>query len=129
MGEDLFSEKLAHFKENEKPEVVLLVADNQEFIRLIVAWTTTEVARMKRMKEPEDLSDAEAWNWLWKHTQYSEEELLLKSSLSHLGFFCMMPVLISNRVLYPDGTVNTYVQRYLRERVIKLFAEKPKKEK
>ncbi len=32
--------------------------------------------------------------------------------------------LIGNRVLYPDGTVNSFVQRYLRERVLKLFDAK-----
>ena len=35
--------------------------------------------------------------------------------------------LVGNRVLYPDGTVNSFVQRYLRERVLKLFDTKPRK--
>jgi hypothetical protein len=35
--------------------------------------------------------------------------------------------LIGNRVLYPDGTVNSFVQRYLRERVLRLFEAKPRK--
>jgi hypothetical protein len=35
--------------------------------------------------------------------------------------------LIGNRVLYPDGTVNSFVQRYLRERVLKLFDARPRK--
>jgi len=35
--------------------------------------------------------------------------------------------LVGNRVLYPDGTVNSYVQRYLRERVLRLFDAKPRK--
>jgi hypothetical protein len=33
--------------------------------------------------------------------------------------------LIGNRILYPDGTVNSFAQRYLRERVLKLFQAKP----
>jgi site-specific recombinase XerD len=35
--------------------------------------------------------------------------------------------LVGNRVLYPDGTVNSFVQRYFRERVLKLFNTKPGK--
>jgi hypothetical protein len=35
--------------------------------------------------------------------------------------------LIGNRIIYPDGTVNSFVERYLRERVVKLFEAKPKK--
>ncbi len=127
MNEDVFAEKLAQFKQNEKPEVVLLIADNQELIRITVAWTNTAVARMKRIRQPGDLSEAEFWDWLWKHAQYSTEELLLKSSISKYGFEYKIQMLIGNRVLYPDGTVNTYVQRYLRERVLKLFEEKPKR--
>ena len=127
MNEDVFAEKLAHFKQNEKPEAVLLVAGNPELIRLTVAWTNTAVTRTKRTRQPSGLSDTEVWNWLWKHAQYSIEELFLKSSLPKYGFDHKMQMLIGNRVLYPDGTVNAYVQRYLRERVLKLFQEKPKR--
>ncbi|HJX36106.1 MAG TPA: hypothetical protein VJ280_04010 [Dehalococcoidales bacterium] len=38
-----------------------------------------------------------------------------------------MRPLIGNRILYPDGTVNSYVQRYLREKVINLFDKKTRK--
>ena len=40
-----------------------------------------------------------------------------------------MKPLIGNRVLYPDGTVNSFVQRYLRDRVLKLFEPKVKIQK
>jgi hypothetical protein len=35
--------------------------------------------------------------------------------------------LINNRIIYPDGTVNSFVQRYLREQVVRLFDPKLKK--
>jgi len=38
-----------------------------------------------------------------------------------------MKPLIGNRIIYPDGTINSYVQRYLREQVVKLFEAKSKK--
>ncbi len=127
MNTDVFAEKLARFKQNEKPEAVLLVAGNPEPIRLIVAWTNTGVTGTERTKRPSGLSETEVWTWLWEHTQYSTEELFLKSSLPRYGFDHKMQLLIGNRVLYPDGTLNTFVQRYLRERVLKLFQEKPKR--
>lgn len=37
-----------------------------------------------------------------------------------------MRPLTGNRVLYPDGTVNSFVQRYLRQQVLKLFQTKAK---
>ncbi len=38
-----------------------------------------------------------------------------------------MKPLTGNRILYPDGTVNSFVQRYLRGEVAKLFEAKPRK--
>jgi len=37
MAENIFYEKLAWFKQNEKPESVLVVADNAELIKIIIA--------------------------------------------------------------------------------------------
>jgi len=31
--------------------------------------------------------------------------------------------LTANRLLHPDGTLNSYAERYLKERVFKLFAQ------
>jgi len=45
LNEDLYAQKLAHFKENEKPEIVLLIGDDPNLIRIIVAWTNTTVTR------------------------------------------------------------------------------------
>ncbi len=127
MSDDTFAEKLEWFKQNEKPEVVLLIADNAQLIRIAVAWTNTNVRSAKSPGKPPDVSEAELWDWLWEHTQYSRQELLQKCSLSEYGFDHKMRTLIGNRVLYPDGTVNSYVQRYLREKVLKLFEAKPKR--
>ncbi len=43
MIENLYAEKLARFKQNEKPEAVLLVADNPERIKIVIAWTNLVV--------------------------------------------------------------------------------------
>ena len=58
---------------------------------------------------------------------FSEEELLAKSSQSSYRFDQELKKLIGNRILYPDGTVNSFVQRYLREKVLNLFEARPKK--
>lgn len=126
MSDDLYAEKLAHFKENEKPEVVLLIADEPELIKVIVAWTNTAVTRAEKLSPLHGDSESEVWEWLWKNATYSREELAAKSALTEYGFDKKMAPLIGNRVLYPDGTVNSYVQRYLRDRVLKLFEAKPK---
>jgi len=127
LSEDLYAEKLAHFKENEKPEVVLLIADDLDLIKIVVAWTNTTVTRAEKLSPLRGDLKSEVWQWLWKNAVYSREELIAKSALSEYGFEKKMKPLIGNRVLYPDGTVNSFVQRYLRDRVLKLFEAKPKR--
>jgi len=127
--EDLYAQKLAWFKENERPEVVLVVADDPERIKIVVAWTNLDVRRAGKLTEPRGESEGEIWEWLWENTRYSPKELIdrIGISFSTSGLESKMRPLIGNRILYPDGTVNSYVQRYLRERVLSLFDAKPKK--
>ncbi len=129
MAGDVFAEKLAYFKQNEKPEVVLLVADNSEFIKIIVTWPILDITwEEKAIGLPGD-SEKEVWDWLWKNTRFSLAELKEKADIPFAEWVLKkkMRPLIGNRVIYPDGTVNSYVQRYLKERVVKLFETKSKK--
>jgi hypothetical protein len=129
MNNDLFIEKLTWFKQNEKPETVLVIAGNQELIKIIVAWSNLEVKPADEMTKLTGDSENAVWDWLWKNAGFSLTELKVKTGLpcseSVLGQ--MMKPLIGNRILYPDGTVNSFVQRYLRGEVAKLFEAKTKK--
>ncbi len=129
MSEDLYAEKLAWFKQNEKPEVVLLVADNPERVKLVLAWTNLNVKHTEKLTELRGEGENEVWGRLWENAKYSKKELIERAGvpLSEVGIENKIKPLIGNRILYPDGTVNSFVQRYLRERVVKLFEAKPKK--
>jgi len=127
MSGDMYAEKLAWFKENEKPEAVLLVADDAQLTKVVVAWTNTAVRRKESPSRLRGDSEGEVWKWLWENTEYSRQELIAKSALSEYGFDSKLAPLIGNRVLYPDGTINSFVQRYLREKVLKLFDAKTKR--
>jgi hypothetical protein len=127
--EDVYTEKLAWFKQNEKPEAVLLIADNSELIKIVVAWKSLVVRHANKLTGFPGGPESEAWAWLWENTTYSLKELKEKigTSLSEIALENKMRPLIGNRIIYPDGTVNSFVERYLRERVLKLFETKPKK--
>lgn len=129
MSETIFAEKLAYFKQNEKPEVVLLVADNPELIKIIIAWINIDLKHTDKLTPLSSDSEREIWEWLWQNTKYSLTELKEKADISVADYVFenKMKPLIGNRILYPDGTINSYVQRYLKERVIKLFEAKLKR--
>ncbi|MEW6200618.1 MAG: hypothetical protein AB1546_01470 [bacterium] len=127
MKVDVFKERLNWFKEHEKPEVVLMVANNETRIWLVVAWMSTNVSRQKKLTHLKSESENEIWNWLWENTRFSLDEVKVKSAVSTNEIGTGMDLLIANRIIYPDGTVNSFVQRYLREKVFKLFVERPKR--
>ncbi len=129
MPETIFAEKLVYFKQNEKPEVVLLVADNPELIKIIIAWTNIDVKCVDELAPLTSDSEKDIWEWLWRNTKYSLSELKEKGDISVADYVLenKMKPLIGNRIVYPDGTVNSYVRRYLKERVVKLFESKPKR--
>jgi len=127
MGNDLFTERLRRFKQNERPEAVLVVADDPECTKIVVAWTSLDVRPVDKQKRPPGESEREIWDWLWANARYSLEDLAERSDLTARLVERKLKPLIGNRVLYPDGTVNSFVQRYLRERVLRLFDAKPRK--
>ena len=120
---DLYLDKLARFKQNEKPEAVLVIADNPELIGITVAWGNLDIRRSETLIEIESESEHEIWDWLWENTEFDLSELKAKAGVAchESALADKLAPLIGNRVIYPDGTVNSYVQRYLRERVLNLF--------
>jgi len=127
MDEDSYAQELARLKRNENPEAVLLVADDSDFMKIIVAWVSLDVRKVEQPSPPTGESHRDVWDWLWANSRYSLADIAEMSGLTAPLVERKLKPLIRNRVLYPDGTVNSFVQRYLRERVLKLFDSKPRK--
>jgi hypothetical protein len=120
--ERLWVERLAEFKSQENPEVVLLLPNAPDFIRITTAWTITAASPRAKLTQPPQDGGANAWwNWLWENAEFSLPDLVQKADLSEFQVGRKLQVLIGNRIIYPDGTVNSFVQRYLRDKVPKLF--------
>jgi hypothetical protein len=129
MDKNYYIAKLAWFKQNEKPEVVLVIADNPEFIKIIIGWTNLEVTPAISLSQLAGESEHEIWRWLWENARFSLTDLKSKIGVSYSESVLRSKLnpLIGNRILYPDGGINSFAQRYLREQVLKLFETKPKK--
>jgi hypothetical protein len=126
MARNVWLERLDAFKKSERPEVVLMVAGQAELMRIAVTWMHTDVTRARRLTKLRGASESEVWSWLWENAQYDREGLLARIP-SAAGTEKNLAALIANRVLYPDGTLNSFVERYLKERVVKLFAPSTRK--
>ena len=128
MTEGLYIETLNRFKQNEKPEVVLFLKDNPNLVQLIIAWTCLDLKPLKKLKGTPGESESNNWGWLWINTTYSLKDLKEKvgTSLSENALANKLKPLIGNKIIYPDGSVNSFVERYLREQVVQLFEKKRK---
>lgn len=125
--QDLYMEHLRRFKENEKPEAVLMVADSPQLVKIVVAWTNTTTHRLPTLSRLYDRADETVWAWLWKNTEFSREELAVRLPFADSTTNHKIDALIANRVLYPDGTANGFVEKYLREQVLRFFGRKTSK--
>jgi len=127
MDDRLYEEKMGWFKENEKPEVVLFMGEDSTLTKIALAWTNTTTKRSQKLSPLQSDSESEVWNWLWANTTFSRQDLLARSGVFEHGFDARLAILIGNRILYPDGTLNSFVQRFLREKVLRLFDTKSAK--
>ena len=121
MSKSEYAEVLAWFKENERPEPVLLVASSPHQLRIVVAWTNTRVKRKSKLTKRGGSSEADRWEWLWENAEFSKDELMAKSAVPKDSFEPKLAALIGNRALCPDGAVNSFVNRYFHERVLRLL--------
>jgi hypothetical protein len=121
---DLYAEHLLRFKENEKPEAVLMIADSPHLVKIVVAWTSMPVCRMRHLIQLKGATDEAVWRWLWANTEYSGEELVKRIPAADATTNRKIEALIANRVLYPDGTANGFVEKFLREQVLRHFCRK-----
>ena len=123
MDKEAYTTKLASFKENERPEAVLCVAEDPRLIKIVIAWSSTSPHVSRKLTHLPSECEGDVWQWLWRNTEYSSFSLATRAGVSQYPFQEMLAVLIGNRVLYPDGTVNSFVERYLREKILKLFED------
>jgi hypothetical protein len=120
-----FRNILESFRHSEKAEAVLLVAQDAQLVRLLLAWERTPVRRKRRLsKMPGSGSDRSRWEWLWENVSYSVDDLAKLSGLSVDQVEKQMAVLRGNGLAHPDGTVNRYAAQYLKTKVLALFKAK-----
>lgn len=121
MAKDKWAAHIADLKRNEKPEALLMVAGSAELMRIAVAWSSMKAGRKKRLSPCKEDGVNCIWHWLWDNADYCPNELFRQLPLSTPKAKRLFESLVESRVLYPDGTLNSYVQKYLRQRVLSLF--------
>ncbi len=121
MKKNLWSNRLDTLKRQEKPETVLVIAGSAELTRGVVAWMGIQTERKKRLSACEDTDGESLWRWLWENAVFPEAWFYSRIPGCRKKAEQNFAALVANRVLYPDGSINGFVERYLREKVLALF--------
>lgn len=116
---DTYQRELDWFKANEIPECALLV-DNA-LLRSLVAWKRVTLTRKKRLTGLPDGDKSRIWQWLWENVEFSMDDLAALTGTSVPDAAEKFKMLSVNGMVYPDGTLNTYVDRLLKARTVLLF--------
>lgn len=119
--QDVWQVKLEAFKRQEQPETLLMLAGSVELTRIALAWTGMHVVRKTTLKSCSTNDEESVWRWLWDNIEYSQDELLSRIPGYTVRTARNFKALVANRVLYPDGTVNSFVSKYMKEKVLSLF--------
>ena len=127
MHDDLYFKELTRFKEQERPEVVLFLSNDSDLTKIAIACAFLTFKPVAKISSPPVEPDNETWEWLWENTNYDKSKLAEITNIPEYFLNEKLKPLIGNRILYPDGTINLFVQRFINEKVMKLFTRKEKR--
>lgn len=121
MSKNVWAERLSSFKKRERPETVLLIAGDKESIRIVVAWSEMQVRRRKRLKPFVGADSTNTWQWLWDNAEFSKGDLVRRIPGNTKRTEQKFEALVANQVIYPDGTLHSFVRKYVEEQLLSLF--------
>lgn len=116
------SSAIAYFKERESAEAILLVIDNHDAKKVLVAWTMYPL-EYNETTIGKNESDAEAWERIWYYVYPIHHEKIARiAGVPYSSTLQAWNMLRTCRLIYPDGTISkncqaiiaTEVKSYLR---------------
>ncbi len=104
-------------KSEETPDTILLVADNSIAQKLVVAWKTVEITR------PDTKQDFATMKEVWAAVSFDPKQWYIHAGLAPHENQRIGQSLIANNIVYPDGTVNDLVHKFLNTQVAQLVTK------
>lgn len=99
---------LVSFKQEEDPTSAEVIAENKNALKLFACWKSLGVVLENFMCSEEvlRLPRVDLWFFLWTKVSVDMDLLTALSGLSRSSVKRALPILITNRLVYPDGAVS-----------------------
>lgn len=121
--------RLFRGQEEARMEVIHPLLGDPILRNLVVAWSLTPVEFTEPEQDP-PTEEARRWEWLWNGTRFDKEALAAVLQIEVIRLDPMLQRAIAFRLIYPDGTANSYAIKFIRTEVAKGVGarKKPKAE-
>ena len=111
-----FGEILSYFKENEDPDNIVPLVEDEELRKAVVAWKSVEIRY--KLGECDCKDDVSKWNWLWKQVEFNSGDFGVVAGVRQQDVGRMVQRLIGLRLIYPDGTISRFAKQYLQMTIL-----------
>ena len=122
---DSFGEILAYFKKTEASENIVPLIEDVQLRNALVAWKGVVIRYNKSTNTPPP-DEPSKWNWLWEQIEFDKTTFGVVAGLKAQDVGGILTRMIGLRLIYPDGTVNTFARQYLRSMILKQLGKNQK---
>jgi hypothetical protein len=105
-------ELLKYFKKTEAAENIIPLVESEELRNGLVAWKSVAI-KYKDNSECELKDEASRWDWMWNQVEYDVKKFGVVAGIAPQHAQQLLIRLQGLRLIYPDGTVNSFASKYL----------------
>lgn len=107
-----FGEVLSGFKEDEEPENIVAIIDDEDLQNGMIAWKSVRIRFKPALDCPENDPVAK-WEWLWNQIEYDSFAFGTVAGVKAQDVGMLITRLMGLHLIYPDGTINKLARQYL----------------
>lgn len=107
-----FGEILASFKEDEEPENIVAIIDDEDLQNGMIAWKSVRI-RYKAASDCMEKDPVAKWEWLWNQIEYDSFAFGTVAGVKAQDVGKLIMRLTGLHLIYPDGTINKMARQYL----------------
>jgi len=113
----MLGEILDAFKKDEAAESIYPLLNEPSLCNALVAWRSVSI-RYKKASECPALDEPGRWEWLWDQVEFDVGSFGVVAGCPGGEVANLLNRLKGLRLIYPDGTLNSYAKQYLSQLIM-----------
>ena len=120
-------DELARFKTAEVPESAVMIADDQDAKKVVIAWQFCPIEITREPGDLGELSVNERWDALWDCISFDRDAFAARAGVNRLVLNQKLEMVRSSRLIYPDGTVSRVARAIISGDLVRQYSKKKPK--